>query len=90
MKGIKPQRLAPANNVSPSVEKSEEYDFFLSYHIPHIGGPINCKIPLTNKLIPYDEVNRSVPNKSAIITAVIPTYVPDAKPNNPHHKDTIE
>lgn len=57
--------------------------------MPQIGGPINCSMPLTNKLIPYELVSRSVPNISAIITAVIPTYVPEARPNSPHQKLTI-
>uniref|UniRef100_A0A182LW53 Uncharacterized protein n=1 Tax=Anopheles culicifacies TaxID=139723 RepID=A0A182LW53_9DIPT len=54
-----------------------------------IGGPISCRMPFTNRLIPYDDVSRSVPNISAMMTAVMPTYVPEASPNKPQNKLTI-
>lgn len=46
---------------------------------------MSCKMPLTKRLMPYVDVRRSVPNMSAMMTAVMPTYVPELKPKKAQH-----
>lgn len=87
--GTTAHNAVPKISMIPKAKKMGLYDPTVSNTIPQIGGPISWRTPLTNKDIPYDELNFSVPIISAKITVVIPMYMPDDNPNNAQKKESI-
>lgn len=82
MIGINSHSDAPNIKMKPNVTNILQKFFLLSNQKPQMGGPTNCNIPFTNKLIPYVDIKRSTPKNSAIINVVTLLLIPDAKPKN--------